>query len=220
MFFVRQIRANPFSTIALCSIAGDMGYLGFAFHAQGWVSGPKLLGSLFTLAAHIVLLAYGDDLQSRRIAEEKSFASRIIGSLRQQARRIVLLLPRDINEAVRARPVGIPFAMLAMNGVGLLTDSLFHDLSFSVSSQFVLGLCITLGCGAFALADFHPGQRVSNALLKAGPVLLTCATAANGLVAIGTLNVFMIFSTVMFLISNLAGFYTKIDKQSPVIAKI
>jgi hypothetical protein len=206
--------------MALCNIIGDFGYLGFAFAAEGWVSLPKLLGALFTIAAHSVLLAYGDD-QAQFIASESGMISKVVLRLRICARRaLVGSLPENIQSFICAKPIGVPFSMLAMNGVGLLTDALLAPHSLGAYVQTVLGLFIIAGCGAFAFADFVAKQNLANFLLKLAPTLLTLSTLANGCLAAVTLNGFVIFSILAYLLANFAGFYTKIDKKEPISAGI
>ncbi len=67
--------------MALCNIVGDLCYLGYAFAAEGFVSLPKLFGAAFTMLAHVILLAYGDD-QARIIAAEKGALARVVLKLR------------------------------------------------------------------------------------------------------------------------------------------
>ncbi len=83
--------------MALCNIVGDAGYLGYAFAAQGFVSWPKLAGALFTMLAHILLLAYGDE-QAQTIAAEKGTLSSIVLGLRVQAQRFVTILPAGLEK--------------------------------------------------------------------------------------------------------------------------
>jgi hypothetical protein len=219
LHFLRFIRANPFSVMALCNIVGDLGYLGFAFDTEGLVSVPKLAGAMFTIAAHVVLLAYGDD-QAQRIAGERGVVSRVLLKLRLLAQRALSALPRNAQSFVRAKPIFVPFTMLALNGAGLLTDALLSSFSASMAAQIVLALFIIAGCGAFALADSAAKQNTANVLLKIAPTLLIGATLANACLALATLNGFVLFSVLAFLLSNYAGFYTKIDKKEPVSAGI
>jgi len=208
---VRYLRQHPFSVMALCNIVGDLCYLGFAFAAEGWVSGPKLAGALFTIGAHIILLAYGDD-QARHVATEQGVMGRVILALRDFCRRLLRHMPENLLGLIRAKPVGIGFAMLSLNGVGLLVDALLHSVSWAGLSQILLGGSALLGCAAFALADYVPCQKRANLLLKAAPSLFIVATFANVGLAATTHNGFVIVALLVFLTSNLAGFYAKIDK--------
>ena len=210
---VRYLRQHPFSVMALCNVSGDLCYLGFAFAAQGWVSLPKLGGALFTLGAHVILLAYGDD-QALHVAGEHGFVSRVILALRNFCRRLLRHVPENLMRHIRAKPVGVGFAMLALNGVGLLVDALITSFSWANLSQIALGGCIMVGCGAFALADYVKGQRLADFLLKGAPSVLTVATVANAGLALTTHNGFVIISLLVFLMSNLAGFYARIEKGS------
>jgi hypothetical protein len=211
--FIRYIRAHPFSIMALCGIVGDFGYVGFAFSAEGWVSLPKLAGSLFAVAAQLVLLAYGDD-QARHLAEESGRLPLLILKLRKMARHLLRDLPENIESAARAKPVGIPFTMLSMNGIGLLTDAMLGPISAADALQIVLGACTTMGCGAYALADFVRGQKTANILLKVAPTILVGATLANGSLMLATDNGFLVFTFCVFSLHNFAGFCTKIDKDA------
>ena len=205
--------------MALCNIVGDLCYLGFAFEAQGFVSLPKLSGALFTLAAHAALLAYGDD-QARHIACEEGVIPRVMQRLRFLAQSALRAMPKTLQDFVRSKPIGVPFAMLSLNGVGLVTDALLSPLSLAMSVQVFLGICITAGCGAFALADFATKQKTANILLKIAPTILVGASVANAGLAMTTCNGFVILSVFVFLLSNLAGFYTKIEKKKPVFAEL
>ena len=210
---VRYLRQHPFSVIALCCIIGDLCYLGFAFSAQGWVSFPKLGGALFTIGAHIILLAYGDD-QARHVAQETGSIGRLILLMRRECRLLLRRIPESLMRYIQAKPVGIGFTMLSLNGVGLLVDSLINPASLANFSQLVLGGCVMSGCGAFALADFIQDQKRANFLLKTAPSLLAMALVANAGLILTTHNGFMIVAMLVFLISTFAGFYTKIDKAT------
>jgi hypothetical protein len=219
---LRYIRAHPFSVMALCNIVGDLGYLGFAFKAAGFVSLPKLAGALFTMLAHTILLAYGDD-QARKISHEKGGLSKFILEARILAQRLTASMPSGWGQGIRKKPVGIPFLMLALNGIGLLTDAvmnLHRHSDWASISQVVLGILIAVGCSAFAAADFAKGQRAADILTKVAPAILTGATLANVALAMTTWNPFILFAVVAFAISNLAGFFTKIDKKEPISAGI
>jgi hypothetical protein len=219
LLLIRYIRRHPFSVMALCNIVGDLGYLGFAFEALGWVSWPKLLGATFTMAAHVVLLAHGD-VQAQHIAHESGAIARAVLALRVIAQRLLQPLPESLRRFARAKPIGVPFSMLCLNGVGLTVDALNAPFSLAMLAQIAVGLCIVLGCGTFALADFVPRQKTANVLLKIAPsILVGCSVATVGLV-VTTGNPFITLSFFVFLLSNLAGFYTKIDKQEPISAGI
>jgi len=205
--------------MALSNIIGDLGYLGFAFSSQGWVSVPKLGGALFTISAHMVLLAYGDS-QAQRVAGESGVFSSIILTLRRLAQRALAHMPPKWEILMREKPIGVPFSMLAFNGLGLFIDALVTPHAASSAPQIFLGLCIMLGCGLFALADFVGEQKKANLLLKAAPTILIGATVGNIVLALTTQNVFVMLSVLVFVLSNLAGFYTKIDKKEPISAGI
>jgi hypothetical protein len=211
-FFIGFVRTHPFSIMALCNIVGDLGYLGFAFAANGFVSLPKLVGALCTMVAHILLLAYGDD-QARMIEAEKGLPARVFMSLRKLARIAASCLPSAIQAAIRAKPVGIPFLVLSMNGVGLMADAILHRDGIVEVSQIVLGTLIFMGTGAFAIADFVKSQRTANILTKTAPSILACASLANVGLAVTTLNGFLIMSLLAFALSNFAGFFTHINKE-------
>ena len=145
MLIIRYLRQHPFSVMALCNVAGDCGYLGFAFAAQGWVSLPKLCGACFTLLAHIVLLAYGDD-QAQRVAHETGMTAHLVLVLRKFSCRVLRFLPSAWRVGIQAKPVGISFGILGVNGVGLLVDALGLPFSTTAFSQIFLSLCIIIGC--------------------------------------------------------------------------
>jgi hypothetical protein len=216
MALFRYLRTNPFSTMALCNIAGDLCYVGYAFDSDQAVSLPKLAGALFTMLAHTVLLAYGDD-QARHIAHEKGPLSRIVLRLRAAAQRALVHMPDGPRKWARVKPVGVSFSMLALNGVGLLADTLLHVQASSLSglAQALLGLFIVLGCCCFAAADFVRGQKAADALTTAAPVILTFATVASWALAAATLSPFIIASVLVFGVSNLAGYFTRIEKPAP-----
>jgi hypothetical protein len=213
--FLRGIRARPFSIMALCNIVGDLCYLGFAFASEGFVSLPKLTGASFTMLAHIIMLAYGDD-QARRIAEEKGSLARIFLKLRGLAQGVVACFPAAFKNRIKSKPVGIPFLMLAINGAGLLTDAIleWHRQShFAMLSQSALGGFIMAGCCAFAAADFIPGQKTADRLTKIAPTLLSIATFTNLGIVIATRNVFMMIAFAVFTFSNFTGFFVRLDKE-------
>jgi hypothetical protein len=212
---IRYIRAHPFSIMALCNIVGDGCYLGYAFDAVGFVSAPKLAGALFATFAHIILLAYGDD-QANKIAHEHGAISNIILKLRILAQRLAAGLPPALGKYVRAKPVGWPFLMLTMNGVGLAADALLElsrQSGGAMDWQLLSGTLIALGCGSFALADFVKDQGSADKLTKIAPSILACATFSNAGLTIATLNPFLLIGVVVFMLSNFAGFFTRIDKE-------
>ena len=205
------LRRHPFSTMALCNIAGDLCYLGFAFDSAQAVSLPKLAGALFTLAAHTILLAYGDD-QARHIAGEQGRLSATVLWLRERAQRALVHLPDAARKWAQVKPIGVSFSMLALNGAGLLADALRHGGGLSGASQLALGALIIMGCVCFAAADFVRGQKAADRLTLAAPVILTGATIASWALAATTLNPFILASVLVFGVSNLAGYFTRIDK--------
>jgi hypothetical protein len=212
---IRYIRAHPFSIMALCNIIGDGAYLGYAFDATGFVSPAKLAGALFASFAHIILLAYGDD-QANLIAQEHGAISNIILKLRLSAQRFTADLPPRIGKHVRAKPVGWPFAMLAMNGVGLFGDALLQFSArgtVAMSWQLLSGALIAIGCGSFALADFVKSQKAANRLTKIAPSVLAFATFSNAGLTLATLNPFLLIGVIVFTLSNFAGFFTHIAKE-------
>lgn len=212
---LRYLRTHPFSTMALCNIAGDLCYVGFAFDSPHGVSLPKLAGALFTIAAHTVLLAYGDD-QARHIAGEAGLPSRIVLALRGRARRVLVGLPDALRKWAQVKPVGISFSMLALNGAGLFADAARHadTGNWASLSQLALGVFIVIGCCCFAAADFARAQRTADILTTAAPVTLTLATIASWALAATTLNPFVIVSIAVFAVSNLAGYFTRIEKAA------
>lgn len=209
------LRTHPFSTMALCNIVGDLCYVGFAFDAEQAVSLPKLAGALFTILAHTILLAYGDD-QARHIAGEKGRLSVIVLALRGRAQRLLAGLPDALRKWARVKPIGVSFAMLALNGAGLLLDAAWRgdQAGWAGASQLALGGCIIIGCGCFAAADLVRGQRAVDILTTAAPMVLTLATIASWVLAAATLNPFLILSIAAFALSNLAGYFTRIEKPN------
>ncbi|MBI1180320.1 MAG: hypothetical protein GC201_07155 [Alphaproteobacteria bacterium] len=202
--------------MALCNIVGDLCYLGFAFDAAGVVSLPKLAGAAFTMAAHTVLLAYGDD-QARHIAAEKGLFAGALLRLRAGAQRALLGAPDGVRRLLRVKPVGVSFAMLSLNGAGLLADALQRAGAlppWTVASQVALGCCIVAGCLAFAAADFVRGQKAADVLVKLAPSILALASASSWSLAAATLNPFLIVSVAAFGLSNTAGFFTRIEKRA------
>ncbi len=216
MPMLRYLRTHPFSTMALCNIVGDLCYVGFAFESEHAVSLPKLAGALFTIVAHTILLAYGDD-QARHIAGEKGMLSGIVLRLRAGARRLLVGLPDAARKWAQVKPIGVSFSMLALNGVGLLADALRRGgaADWAGLSQVSLGVFIVIGCVCFAAADFVRGQKAADMLTTAAPVTLTFATVSSWALAATTLNPFVILSVVVFGLSNLAGYFTRIEKAAP-----
>jgi hypothetical protein len=199
--------------MALCNIVGDFCYLGFAFDSDAAVSLPKLAGALFTMFAHTILLAFGDD-QARSIAGEKGALSVAVLQLRAGAQRLLSRLPDIAAKWARVKPLGVSFSLLTLNGAGLLLDAAAHGTGnmWAQGSQIALGALIVAGCACFAAADFVRGQRAADILTKVAPSALTLASAASWVLAAATLNPFLIVSVVAFALSNLAGFFTRIDK--------
>lgn len=216
MAMLRYLRTNPFSTMALCNIAGDLCYVGFAFDSPQALSLPKLAGALFTILAHTILLAYGDD-QARHIAGEKGALSRLVLALRRSAQRLLVGLPDTLRRWAQVKPIGVSFSMLALNGVGLFADAARHAApgDWASLSQLALGVFIVIGCCCFAAADFVRGQKAADLLTTAAPVTLTLATLASWALAATTLNPFVIASVLVFGVSNLAGYFTRIEKTFP-----
>jgi hypothetical protein len=206
------VRAHPFSTMALCNIVGDLCYVGFAFDAAGTVSLPKLAGAAFAMLAHTVLLAYGDD-QARQIAGERGPLAALVLRLRAAAQRALLRLPDTARKWARVKPVGVTYSMLALNGAGLVADAAAAGApGWAGLSQLALGGLIVSGCLCFAAADFARGQRAADVLTKVAPSVLTLASVSSWMLAAATLNPFLILSVLVFGVSNLAGFFTRIDK--------
>ena len=204
--------------MALGNIVGDLGYLGFAFSATGFVSTPKLFGALFTLFAHVILLAYGDD-DARKVGGEGGGIANFITRLRFGSQKYLTILPTSISTPIKVRPVGVSFAMLAMNGIGLVVDAMGR-VGFSNVVQGALGSFIILGTGCFALAGFTKDQHVADAALRLAPRLLAACTIVNAVLAVTTMNPFLLAGAVAFIVANLAGFYAKIDKKMPDSAAI
>lgn len=209
------IRHHPFSTMALANIIGDTCYLGYAFASDGFVSLPKLIGALFTMAAHILLLAYGD-VQVARIVAEQGSLSRVIVRLRSISQALTKFLPQFIRANVCAKPVGVTFAMLSINGIALVIDAFlnrYYGHGLTMIIQGFMGVLIAIGTGAFAAADFVNTQRLANLFTGIAPLVLLGASLVNIALASLTFNLFIGISVVVFLISNFAAFYTRIDKK-------
>ena len=83
-----------------------------------------------------------------------------------------------------------------------------------------LGVCIVVGCATFAVADFTKGQTLADRLLKIGPRFLVGASIGNAALVVATLNPFLLASLLVFMVSNIAGFYAKISKNEPITAGI
>ena len=204
--------------MAMGNVVGDACYLGYAFVSDGVVSVPKLLGAVLAIMAQGILLAYGD-APIQKVAGERGGLSAMVLYLRAISQKQLKRLPPRWIRILREKPVGIPFALLALNGVGLFVDSLYRlDWQSDEARllQGALGLLIVLGTGAFALADFVKGQAVANSLLYAAPRILAVTTAANLFLAFATFNPFLLTGSTAFIISNFAGLYVKIDKKEPV----
>ena len=215
--FLDYLCAHPFSVMALANIVGDLCYVGFAFDAPHGVSYPKLCGAAFTIAAHIILLAHGDD-EMRRVADESGRVAQCVLALRGWANASLILLPPLLRRWAKWRPVALSFGVLALNGAGLLVDAVFSMGSapdFAMMTQAALGLFIMIGCMAFVAADCVRSQTVSDVFLKLGPTAFLAATVFSGGLALQTRNIFLICGVLAFGLSNLAGFYTRIDKDAP-----
>ncbi len=212
---VRYIARHPFSVLALGNIVGDMGYLGFAFYAEGWVSGPKLGGALFTMLAHIILLAHGDR-QAEAVAHESGVLARAVLRLRAASAWMVGQIPLGLQRWIKAKPVGVAFGMLTVNGVGLAVDAglqLGDQPIPAMAVQALLGVLIVLGCGCFSLADFVKGQGLADLATRSASLLLMGATVAVVLLALATMNPFVVLSVLAFGTSNFAAFFARVDKK-------
>ena len=212
--YLRFVRSHPFSIMALSNIVGDLCYLGFAFDAAGFVSIPKLGGALCAMLAHILLLAYGDDY-AHAVAAEPGRLSAVFFLLRRWAQTLTGLLPNWALKVTQNKPVGLPFLMLSMNGVGFVVDSLLRlnrPNNLAMLDQIIMGVFISLGTAFFAAADYVSSQKQADFLTKLAPSTLGCASAANIALAALTLNPFIILSTLVFALSNLAGFFTRLNK--------
>lgn len=210
------IRAHAFSLMAISNVLGDFCYLGYAFDADGFVSPIKLSGAAFTMLAHVILLAYGDD-QARKIAHEGGALSRGILGMRSKAQKLTRFMPNKVQSFIKRWPVGITFTMLSMNGCALFYDAIermaVHS-GLSMPTQCLMGLLITLGCVSFAAADFVKGQKAADVLVKTAPTFFALATVAQIALASLTLNPFLMLAAMVFAASNLAGFFAKIEKEA------
>lgn len=215
MKITRYFRTHPFSIMALCNVTGDLCYVGFAFASHGFVSIPKLLGASSAVMAHLVLLAYGDD-QARHIAHETGGLAQVTLRLRKFAQVMLQNLPERLQHIFRAKPIGIPFIMLGMNGVGLLVDALVLHPATGFFWQIMLAIPMIIGCACFALADFVRQQKMANILLKIGPSSFLVCTLFNAGLGLTTGNVFLLVGWAVFQVANIAGFYTKIDKTQAI----
>ncbi len=202
--------------MALSSVVGDLCWFGYAFASEGFVSLPKLVGSVSALFAHGLLLAYGDE-QAQKVAGEGGDLSAMVLELRSFCQKQLKHLPEHWIGAIQARPVGIPFIMLGMNGVGLFIDALDRMMrhpNTGMIMQTIVGVLVILGTAAFALADYVKEQGVADRLLRIAPVLFLFATFSTIWLAVKTLNGFLVVAAIAFIVSNLSGFFAKIDKNN------
>jgi hypothetical protein len=214
---LHYIRSKPFSTMALCNILGDLSLLGFAFKSAGWVSIPKLIGALFTMIAHIILLAYGERFSQG--PSESGFIPNLISCAQARARVLTSRAPVRVQTWLRARPIAITFSMLALNGAGLLIDALVNINAESAPAakftQILLGSVIFLGCLTYASSDLHATQRGADQRLRLGAIILTTTVAPQLGLAIATHSAFLVLALGAFVGSNLAGFYAKRQPREP-----
>ena len=206
----RFISDNPFSVLALTSMFGDACYTGYALHAPNGFSLLRLIGSISALTGNTLVLAYGD-AQAKRIETERGWAARLFLYLRRHAQSFLHILTESLH-----RPLFKGFALMSLNGVFLMLDALASH-NTSPRLQIALGLMVLLGCGSFALADLVTRQSTADRLTKLAPMILTCANLPGLLLGIATLNIFLLVSTGLFLIGNLAGYFTRIDKSRPIV---
>lgn len=194
---------------------GDLCFLGFSFDSEGIVSPSKFIGALGPLLAHTIILAYGDD-QAQKIKAETGLITQFIMNLRCVAQRVTTSFPTIFKNTIKENPVGIPFLILSLNGFGLLGDVLVRvkdGLKVEGLIQGLLGIFIITGTLSFARADFTASQGGSDGYLKAGRVFFTLASLANIGLALLSLNVFLLLSVVLFVISNLATYFVRINKH-------
>ncbi|MGB9153968.1 MAG: hypothetical protein WCD70_12885 [Alphaproteobacteria bacterium] len=192
---------NPFSIMALCNIAGDSGFLGYALYSHQGVSLIRLAGALSAMAGHTVLLAYGD-AQMGKVVQEKGYTARITLQLRAAAKRVTNFVTGDKKIA---KPFFCAFSLLALNGVSLL-GGIAPKLDFSSVSQCVLGATVVAGCGVFAAADLVREQRTANILTKLAPTIFVGSIVSQLSLGAATLNPFILTSLGFFTVSNLAGY--------------
>jgi len=214
---LHYIRSKPFSTMALCNILGDLSLLGFAFKSEGWVSVPKLIGALFTMIAHIILLAYGDRFTHG--TREIGVIPNLIARAQARARVLTAHAPDRVQRWLKARPIAITFSMLALNGAGLLIDALINIDAASAPvtkfTQIIFGSVIFLGCLTYASSDLHPTQRGADRRLRLGAIILTATVVPQIGLALATRSTFLVLALLAFVGSNLAGFYTKRAPREP-----
>jgi hypothetical protein len=213
MKLLGYIRDRPFSIMALANIVGDVSFLGFAFQAVGAVSVPKLTGALFTICAHVLLLAFGPQ---GPVAQECGALPRFVLAAQRLARRLTAHLPCRVRAAVSTKPVGIAFGMLGLNGVGLIVDACFLPSTGGTlmrATQLLFGSLVTLGTACFSFADFHRSQARADGLLSAGARLFTACSVGNVILAITSRNPFVALSILAYGISNITTFYAKLEKN-------
>jgi hypothetical protein len=205
----RFISDNPFSTLALSSMAGDACYLGYAFYASDGPSFMRLIGAASALLGNIFILAYGD-AQAGKIALETGWAARLFLRLRHMAQ---FVLHNLTGRTAMRQPLFRGFGLLAVNGAALTADALTRPHT-GTSSQLLLGIFVTIGCGCFAAADLAVTQRTANILMRVAPTTLAIANIPGLALGITTHNPFLLLGTGLFLIGNLGGFFTHVDKDS------
>ena len=201
-------RAHPFSIMALGNSVGDCCYLGFAFYAHHGLSGIKIAGALSAIIGQILLLAYADD-QARKIEHEQGRLAVLLLSVRAFLKK---LLRRLIRERRLSKPIFCGFAFLAMNGLALLAEAMTRRDPASLS-QIFLGVTIFGGCMTFAMADWVDRQRTADFLTKIAPTILVGSTFGNIALSVTSWNPFIVASTGCFAVANIAGYFTRIEKE-------
>ena len=202
--------------MAIANIIGDVSFVGFAFQAPGFVSLPKLGGAIFTIFAHVLLLAFAKE--QTQIANESGALPRFVLRAKRIAQRLTAHLPSGIRAFVGNKPVGVAFGMLGLNGAGLLMDAWLtpNPENWGMhTAQIVFGTLVMFGTTSFCIADLIQSQRRADFLLRIGAQIFTVCTFGNVLLAITSRNPFVALSIVAYTIFNIATFYAKLPKALP-----
>ena len=211
--FVTYIRDNPFSTMAVCNIAGDSGYLGYALYSGHGTSLLQLGGALSALAGHTMLLAYGDS-QLAKAEHETGRTAAITAQARAAAKRLTGFI---VRKKEIPHPIACAFGLLTLNGVSLTGAAgaaavAASRLTFTSGAQCLLGATVIVGCGAFAAADMVKTQRAANILTTIAPCAFTGSMLSAIALTGATWNPFISISTAIFALSNFATYFAKFKK--------
>ena len=209
MSLLTSLRQSPLAIMALCNIAGDVCYLGFALYATTGLSLIKLAGALAAMAGHIILLAYGDGVQAGA-SREQGWAA---GTLQKLRRLSQALMQRVTGGQGLAQPVFVGFGLLALNGLALMVEASTRT-DFAALNQMALGCVIMAGCLAFAASDLVRGRGLAEFMVRLAPNLLVGATVLSVPFAFATLNPFILASLGFFVMANVAGYFVRVREQA------